>query len=184
LNLWEGPENVSTFLRSLVRKCEAIKGYRDKLSSGKFFNEPLQLSEFLNPITFLNAQRQQTSRQSSSPLTVVMVSMDSLKLVSNWTASDLEGCPITVTAQGMLIQGCKYDGASLSEADQNDPIFSMVPNFVLGWVKETSINLKSKLEVPVYSSPSREHKVTSLLVPCTDFAVWILAGVAFFLSSE
>ncbi|KAL2914266.1 hypothetical protein HK105_206212 [Polyrhizophydium stewartii] len=178
MNMWEGPELAQGYLRDVISKGVLVSALRDKASSSGLFKDPLALSGLFNPVTFLNALRQQTSRKLKQP-------MDSLRLVSTWNAMELKDCPLRVSVQGMLLQGCNFNGERLSESSSNDPIFVAVPVCHMGWVPEASIKLLGKLEVPLYVNPSRERIVATLMVPgVDDSAPWILAGVAFFLSPE
>eukprot|EP00842_Homolaphlyctis_polyrhiza_P006526 jgi/Hompol1/6875/HPOL_005105-RA len=61
--LWEGPESAQAYLRDVMSKGIQVQALRDKAISGAIFKETLALSGLFNPVTFLNAQRQQTSRR-------------------------------------------------------------------------------------------------------------------------
>jgi dynein heavy chain 2 len=171
LSLWEGPETVSVFMKSLIEKTILVNTIKERLANGTFYQHPIGLSDFLNPIIFLNAHRQQTSRK-------MKVSIDSLRLVSSWNNFELKDCPVTIQIHGLLIQGCGFDGSRLLGAGPNDNIFNNVPVFQMGWVKNGTFSMKNKLEIPIYSNTSREYKVATLIVPCDDPTQWILAGVA------
>ena len=109
--------------------------------------------------------------------------MDSMTLVAAWGKAESEA-GISISIEGMLVQGCKCDGTRLSEAESTDPIFSSVPTFKLSWVPQEIIKAKGS-HIPVYTNPSRENTVSNLMVPFGGVqAPWILAGVAFFISTE
>lgn len=174
-NIWEGPNKAPAFIETVVIKTLAIMQHREQVLANTFFNFSLQLSSFFNPITFLNAHRQLSSRKLKRP-------MDTLQLVSSWDKS--EG-PLAVKVEGLLVQGCRFDGSRLLEAEPNDPIFSSIPVFNLAWLPQESVSKVGKVNIPVYSNSSREKCVTNLLVPCVgSYAPWVLAGVAFFISVE
>lgn len=173
LELWEGPEKLQVYLENVIKKALAISEAREKVLANTFFTASLSLDIFFHPITFLNALRQQTSRKLKRP-------MDSLRLMSEWSSAGLSS-PLKVTVEGLLIQGCRFDGANLSEVESDDPIFAKVPTFQLGWVPEESAAVAGRLSVPLYSTPSREGLVANLSVPVkASPAPWILAGVSFF----
>ncbi|KAI8896032.1 dynein heavy chain and region D6 of dynein motor-domain-containing protein [Globomyces pollinis-pini] len=178
-SIWEGSEKAQIYIESVILKATSVNKYRDTVIAGSFFSLPFQISNLYNPITYLNALRQQTSRKLQRP-------MDTLKLISSWRNSTEESSYVyKVTVEGILIQGCNFDGERLSEATPNDPIFNTVPAFQLAWVPEEKVSLHGKMNLPVYVDPSREKLVTNLLVPMNDNATpWILAGVALFLSVE
>ena len=63
LSQWEGPEDPSTYLRTLVAKALALGTWQEKSGRGLLLKEGiLDLSELFNPATFLNALRQETAR--------------------------------------------------------------------------------------------------------------------------
>ena len=128
LKLWDGPEKVQSYLESLIQKATNINEAKDRLSNNAFYTSPLQLHSFLHPTTFLNALRQQTSRNLKKP-------MDSLRLVSSWNNS-LASFPIKVSIDGILIQGSRFDGSNLTDSESSDSIFSKVPHFHLAWIPE------------------------------------------------
>ncbi|KAJ3309792.1 Cytoplasmic dynein 2 heavy chain 1 [Boothiomyces sp. JEL0838] len=161
LDVWEGPETVHLFIENVVIKCTAVGAYRDKALSGTFFSSPIQLGQLFNP----------------QP-------MDTLKLVSTWRGEQGNSL-YNITVENLLIQGCTFDGTNLLEAGPNDPIFATVPSFQLAWVPEESVKMAGKMNIPVYVTPNREKAVTNLCVPYLESpSQWILAGVAFFLSTE
>ena len=60
---WEGPEEPSVYLRTLIGKALALSTWQEKSMQGVLLKEkPLDLSEVFNPATFLNALRQETAR--------------------------------------------------------------------------------------------------------------------------
>ena len=62
-NLWEGPDDPTLYLRSLVAKALALGAWEEKGRAGALLQEgALDLSELFHPNTFLNALRQQTAR--------------------------------------------------------------------------------------------------------------------------
>lgn len=68
-----------------------------QVAKKSLLNQPINLADLFNPGTFLNALRQQTSRQTGA-------SMDQLKLVSAWEASRLKAAKIVVTLEGLMLQ--------------------------------------------------------------------------------
>jgi dynein heavy chain 2 len=175
LDIYEGSERAITYMETIIKKTIAIQECQTQLMNGTFYKTPLNMDSFLNPITFLNAHRQLTSRKLKRP-------MDTLKLVSSW---DSQGFVDYITIQGLLIQGAKFDVMQLQEQTPDDPIFSQVPNFRMAWIPMEDVVEKDKVSVPVYSDPGREKRVTNLPVPCVGSkSVWVLAGVSFFFSIE
>ncbi|KAJ3052007.1 hypothetical protein HK097_006986 [Rhizophlyctis rosea] len=175
LALWEGPEEPQTFLRACVTKGLAVDALKEKASRGVIFDGPIQLANLFNPVTFLNALRQQTSRKVRQP-------MDTLKLVSTWSASELSSAAVKIAAEGLFVQGCNFDGSRLSETGPDDPVSGTVPICHLAWMP-TTFTLTNRITLPLYQTPTREKMVASLMVPCQDDgSTWVLAGASFFLS--
>ncbi|KAJ3042257.1 Cytoplasmic dynein 2 heavy chain 1 [Rhizophlyctis rosea] len=175
LSLWEGPEEPQTYLRECVTKGLAVDTLKEKANRGTIFDASVQLANLYNPVTFLNALRQQTSRKVRQP-------MDSLKLVSTWSAQELSSAALKVSVEGLFLQGCNFDGARLSEAGPDDPVSVTVPTCHLAWLPMT-FTLPNRITLPLYQTPTRERVVASLMVPCQDDgSTWVLAGAAFFLS--
>ncbi|KAI8908484.1 dynein heavy chain and region D6 of dynein motor-domain-containing protein [Gorgonomyces haynaldii] len=176
-HLWEGPQNAASYIKEAVKRALAIRSMRDKTLSNTFFKDPIQLGHFLSPLTFLNALRQQTSRQLQRP-------MDSLVLMTSFGGYNIQkSSPVQISVEGLLIQGCLFDGTTLSFVDANDPSFTVVPPFQLGWVPKEQVTENGMISVPVYKDPSRESKVAELLVPHGGNASqWILTGIGFFVS--
>ncbi|KAJ3116477.1 Cytoplasmic dynein 2 heavy chain 1 [Phlyctochytrium bullatum] len=63
--IWEGPDAPQTYMKDTVQNAIAVDTWRSKLANNTLFSEPIQLCTFYNPITFLNALRQQTSRKGT-----------------------------------------------------------------------------------------------------------------------
>ena len=62
-DLWEGPDDPSLYLRSLVGKALALGAWEERGRGGTLLQGgALDLSELFHPNTFLNALRQQTAR--------------------------------------------------------------------------------------------------------------------------
>lgn len=61
--MWEGPENPSTFMKDVMANAIAVSNWRDAVKAGTLLSNPIQLSKLFNPLTFLNALRQQTARK-------------------------------------------------------------------------------------------------------------------------
>jgi dynein heavy chain 2 len=136
----------------------------------------VQIGDFLNPVVWLNALRQQASRALKQP-------MDTLILAASWK-DDLRECPASVGVQGLMIQGAHYDGSYLSEVGANDHSFSTVPAFKMGWIPESSFSAANKHGLPIYLNASRSQRIATIHVSCSDPTLWILSGAAFVISTE
>lgn len=173
IEIWQGPESPAMFMKQAILNTLFISDCREKNISSTFLQFPINLSRFFNPGTFLNAFRQQTSRKISKPI-------DSLQLTSSWIPdTSIMQCQIS----SLLLQGCRFDGKTLTDVESDDKVFCQVPVCYLSWTVKTDV--KVKVEIPLYKSLDRECLIAGLQVPCTDDgSKWCLAGAAFFLDCE
>jgi dynein heavy chain 2 len=143
--------------------------------AGTLLSSSIRLNHVFRPITFLNAFRQETARQSGQAL-------DSLILDCAWgEGATVEGAAVSIKVEGLLITGASFDGTSLQELQSDSPGLSPCPICKLAWV----LNPKSQgnvVKVPCYLSSSREKLLCGLNVPCNgDIPSWILSGFALLL---
>jgi len=62
LKKWEGPTDSTIYLQGLVRRALSIMEWESKVNDKQLLDSPLDLSELLNPDTFLGAFKQQCAR--------------------------------------------------------------------------------------------------------------------------
>ena len=109
--------------------------------------------------------------------------MDELVLESSWTG--ISSTYLTIEVEGLNIQGCKFKGEILFEAESADPVFTRVPRVCLAWLPKSAIDeSRQVVSLPLYESHSREKLISYLLVPVKDKSTshtWTLSGAAFFL---
>ena len=67
------------------------------------------------------------------------VSMDSLKFGASWKGS-IQGAKAMVKLGGLLMEGCSFDGARLSENQRDSPSVSGIPPCVVGWIPKVSLD--------------------------------------------
>merc|ERR1712216_904356 len=140
------------------------------------------LSELFEPGTFLNAMRQQTARE-------LRCSMDALKLVSSWSAKKMRKAALSVSVEGLLVQGASFDGKLLAEADSNASELTKLGDGVcvsLAYVPKSEPEPYGKGEaigVPLYFSTAREQVLVEVAMPIQgNEQCWILAGIGVFLT--
>ena len=144
--------------------------------------EPLSLAELLHPSAFLCALRQQAARQNKCPV-------DTLRLACSWESSRLSYAGVTVTLQGLLLQGASYSASSgLSEVAAEDPELSPVPPLTIAYIVAEDrgpYEDKQTVQLPLYLNSSRDLLLAELCVPtaCPP-STWILAGTAFVLEEQ
>merc|ERR1711976_51170 len=139
------------------------------MGSGNLLNQPISLTQLIQPKVFLNALRQQTARVSKQAI-------GSLKLVAAWNPG-LVKAPVKVTVQGMLLQGCTFEGNQLSRLRQDSGLFLPLPDVTLAYIPEDHPEPynRNALAIPVYVGASREEFVAEIKMPCSgDTESWIL----------
>ncbi|XP_074620352.1 cytoplasmic dynein 2 heavy chain 1-like [Acropora palmata] len=177
----EGPEDPIHWLRALVAKTLALGSWVERCNSSSLLNDVLDLSELFHPDTFLNALRQQTAR-------AMKTSIDGLKLAVSWKESQIRGTKFTVKLGGLQLEGCTFDGNTLTENQRDSPSVSAIPTAAVAWVpKDTADPYPASecISVPIYYNADRDRTVTCFNMPCSgNQARWTQCGAALFLKSQ
>lgn len=114
-NLWEGPDNVSQWLKGFAKKLVGLSKWNDK--RGTLLHEQLDLSDVFHPEVFLNALRQRTARK-------LKIALNELELATDFDMAQLEN---PVKLKGLLLQGCGFEGGRFVDAPANLPEFTPLP---------------------------------------------------------
>jgi len=113
--------------------------------------------------------------------------IDELKLVVTWSNLLLpKNTKLTVTVEGMYMQGCTFVDSVLGKLAPDAPSMSLMPPVTLAYIRKSDPEPypddKKALSVPLYTSPSREEFVCDFRCPSSGTVEeWIIAGVALFL---
>ena len=212
--LWDAaPEAVTptVWLAGLLRRLEALPRLGAAAASRGLLAAPLRLQSIFRPSTLLNAIRQFTSRKlraeslrggsSGGAVGVAAAPLDTLKLISSWSAGVLPASSTIFKVSGLLIQGAAIDPALLQgghlaqqqqplrEVGADAPELQLVPDLFMAWVPPETpdpVPAASALAIPVYQGLDRARSVMEVLVPCppAEKVKWVLAGVALFIESE
>ncbi|RHY58768.1 hypothetical protein DYB34_000770 [Aphanomyces astaci] len=178
-NRWEASEVVQVWLRSLALRKRALNEWKEDCAKGTLLSRPLDLSDVLQPGTFLNALRQQAAR-------ALKCSMDGMKLMSCWekdktTPGSIEWFAIG----GMLLQGASFEGGTLQEPTSDGQELISVPTCYVAYTRDEEREPYAKdtyIKVPLYYSTSRERMLVEISLPVAgDPSRWIIGGVALFL---
>jgi hypothetical protein len=92
-----------------------------------------------------------------------------------------------VTLDGLVVENAAVDkSGALAEAAAAGSELQRCPKLCLAFVAASQADpYPDAMEVPLYHSPTRERHLVDVKVPIRgDEGTWILAGVAFLLSSE
>lgn len=106
-----------------------------------------------------------------------------------WDKSRISG-DFVVQADGLFVESADIDRHVLQEVEPTAPELARAPGLYLCFVpirEPEPYRGSETLKIPVYYSPSRENLLVDISIPITSIDEknkWILAGVAFFLSSS
>ncbi|XP_064481252.1 cytoplasmic dynein 2 heavy chain 1-like [Ornithodoros turicata] len=173
--LWEGPDDSLQYLRAVVSRALAVQTWVQRSEAGLLLQDHLDLAELFRPDTFLNALRQHSARVTHHP-------MDSLQFVTSWKGR-ISKATVSITLDGLQLEGCRFDGRHLTECRHNSPSISSIPSCTAAWLpKGYEVPYSDVINVPLYTSTKREKVITTLSLPCNgDQDLWLRCGVALFL---
>ena len=123
--------------------------------------------------------------------------MDSLVLSSSF-GDELAGAPLPIKITGLLMQGATYEDGRIELSGAGASELCTMTGCTLAFTQDTSSDhgksaaeggrgggRDSKLDVPLYFSPTREKLLTAIAVDTKgQLNDWVIAGVALFLDSE
>lgn len=173
--VWDGPEKPATWIAQLTCKVVGIKLWESKANGGSLLDEELDLNDVFRPLTFLNSLRQLTARQTNC-------AMDVLHFVSAWSNVGINS-PVLINVKGLLLQGAELRGTLLVEASRDTPEIIFMPSLILGYSQERFSCSSNDLGIPLYRDVTREYFLVEISLPThKDAGIWILAGLALFLT--
>lgn len=195
-DVWDGPSEATEYLAAVARMATKTEMWQRKIDSGELLSTtssahgaedeaPLALSDLMNPLSFLNALRQQAAEEHG-------VSMDQLSLRTMWMSGSAthETSSLgrnVVVLSGLLIQGaifCGTGNGQLEDVRVDTPPVSRTPSVCFSWQPTaTDSQENATIRVPCYSNQSRERHVMDVEVPCPpiDREKWSLTGLAVFI---
>lgn len=68
MSIWDGPSLPLDYIKSFSKKLTGASNFVNLALNEKVMEAQINLSEFINPITFLNALRQKTARRIKVPI--------------------------------------------------------------------------------------------------------------------
>lgn len=163
LNLWEGPDTPNEWLRVFFKKLIALKNWADIVKAGKGFGgQKLNLNDLFNPQTFLNAQKQATSRKLKTPI-------DELTLVVGFSEGEVQSNNCLCLSD-MLLQGCDFENNKLKDVESEDANeFINLPSIYVAYKpKSEGHSAEGKIDVPVYQTFERERVISEFRLSYTD----------------
>lgn len=169
-----------------MKKKLAIDDWLGSVRDGSTLTSAVSLANMFNPQVFLNALRQQTSRNSQQP-----VAVDDLSLVCVWgETAHRSMCTLPCALSGLSLQGALFTaGGTLSDARADTPTVVPLPTCTIAYIPK---NLEDpqpdagSVMLPVYEGLDRSKLLAKLRMPCKkdEQSKWIMAGVAIFVSAD
>uniref|UniRef100_A0A914XX81 Cytoplasmic dynein 2 heavy chain 1 n=1 Tax=Panagrolaimus superbus TaxID=310955 RepID=A0A914XX81_9BILA len=150
--LWPGPDDPISYLETLAYKAKATQTMSENSNSNSLLNEPINLFNLFRPSALLNAFRQLVARTKK-------LSMDNLKFVNSWKASDFATESKTLQISPIQIQGAIFDGVLRPVAASSSP-FSHTPSVYIAWIemdKNEPYNKDEAVNVPLFGEKQRQE---------------------------
>ncbi|CAG0922264.1 unnamed protein product [Notodromas monacha] len=98
----------------------------------------------------------------------------------------MKGAKLPVTITGLLLEGCRFDGASLRDNAADSATISPLPSVTIAWVPQDSAVIyesRNTVWLPVYMDLRRNNMLMKLALPSGgEVSHWLQAGVAIFLN--
>jgi dynein heavy chain len=169
---------LGMWFADLLRRVSQLTDWSADLNLPK----TVWISGLFNPMTFLTAIMQTTSRKNDMPIDQMCLQTE----VTKKYAEDIGSAPREgAYIHGMFLEGCRWDTASGSLRDSYlKQLHPIVPAMFVRAIHIDKRDSKGMYECPVYKTPMRGPTyVTSIVLRTSDKPhKWILAGVALLLS--
>ncbi|KAL1457845.1 hypothetical protein WDU94_008035 [Cyamophila willieti] len=176
-SLWTGSQNPLLYIRSVVTRGVTVHASYQR--SDSFWKSPVDLSGLFHPEAFLSVLKQHTARHYKIPL-------DELFARTDWFAKDSRSSnQISVIIEGLLIEGAQFQREKLVELTKDSPICTSAPPLTFAYVPKDNALLgdTQKLQVPLYTSASRDVIITEIDIPIwgdQDRIKWLQSGTALY----
>ncbi|KAH1018946.1 hypothetical protein HUJ05_006621 [Dendroctonus ponderosae] len=171
IHFWNGPKDPTQYLTELLQKTDHLSIWNSK-SIEELLKQPVKLSMFFSPDTFLACSKQGFARFSNVPL-------EELVLQTSWTSSSNHALILS----GILIEGALLENGVLVACKSNSESINLTPNCYLNWTEKDKLPQDNFAKFPLYTDSSRESKITHIQVECSASLrdQYVLSGLAFYL---
>ncbi|KAG5876642.1 hypothetical protein JTB14_012987 [Gonioctena quinquepunctata] len=138
-----------------------------------FWNGPKEPIQYMRTAmdAFLASHKQDFSRSAR-------ISMDELSLQTSWKPRN-----DALILTDLLVEGGVFENGALKHCTANSENINIVPNCYLNWSEKRNIlDQENSIDIPVYSTSSREQKVFLIQIPCDkkEKNRWIQCSLAFY----
>ena len=106
--LWQGPEDPSVYIKTIVAKVQEVRKWKNRMSKGDLLGDVIDLADLFSPDTFLSALAEESSKQNS-------ISMSEMTLRTTWSKSGVPGSSLAVRVTGLQLEGASFDGVRLND---------------------------------------------------------------------
>ncbi|ERL83968.1 hypothetical protein D910_08202 [Dendroctonus ponderosae] len=124
IHFWNGPKDPTQYLTELLQKTDHLSIWNSK-SIEELLKQPVKLSMFFSPDTFLACSKQGFARFSNVPL-------EELVLQTSWTSSSNHALILS----GILIEGALLENGVLVACKSNSESINLTPNCYLNWTEK------------------------------------------------
>ncbi|EAX95758.1 Dynein heavy chain family protein [Trichomonas vaginalis G3] len=170
----EGPSVASEWLQEVARKVE----YIDALAADpSMVSKGIELGAVLRPTALLDALRQQTARETGTP-------MVDLKLTFSFSESKERAIYVT----DLALQGAVFQGLKIAPMTKDEQVLVKCSKCSFSWEKERKND--GIAMIPLYSNSNREKFIVTVPAPCSEITskdaskVFSFAGTAFIIGSN
>ncbi|CAG9772440.1 unnamed protein product [Ceutorhynchus assimilis] len=172
LDVWNGPKDPSQYLQEVLQKTIFLSQWKSA-NIDNLMKQPVKLSMFFNPETYLACTKQDFARSSQ-------VSLEDLILRTTWNRSSGNA----IILSDLLIEGGLLENDTLRECKSDSGTINLVPNCYLSWIEKGQTQTDDLLEFPLYTTSNRDQKIVNLQVECDVNLreTYTLSGLAFYLN--
>lgn len=127
LKKWEGASDAMSYLQGIVTRAIAVQRWKGKAKEGSILRSPVDLSDLLNPDTFLSAFKQHCARKLG-------VAMDELVFVCAWDRNTVSAGKLSCQITGLQLEGCSFNGVKLVESTAESAPITRVGDCTIAWM--------------------------------------------------
>ena len=169
---WNECEDPSDWIRKFGRKVLLLKQWVLKAQSERIRGEEFDLAELFHPVVFVNACKQNASRDK--------IALDKLTLVT--TFEEAKATDNALRLKGLLLQGCSLQKHLLGALSQKEEEFEQLPVLYVDFLANPPPLYPNEEEFCLFSPPARATLLLRLKLGITGAASEkIIAGTALLL---
>ncbi|XP_056634261.1 cytoplasmic dynein 2 heavy chain 1 [Diorhabda sublineata] len=173
LDIWRGPKEPNEYLKKCMSKTIFLTQWKDG-NINNVLQNPTSLTSLFHPEAFIASYKQHFAKSNQIP-------MDELKLHTSWKPQTN-----SLILTDLLIEGGIFENGIIKPCLPNTENLCIVPHHCyITWIKKDHVlEDDNNINVPLYSTSTRENKIISIQIPCdkNEREKWLLSGIAFYLT--